>query len=151
MTDILDELQWRGLVAQTTDEAALRQALGIGPFVALGHSVGGGMAVEAGAAWPDDCVAVVTIAAQASADRRVRDGISAAEAAFGFAAVLGAAGAALGAASATVAAGVGLATGFAAGAFAAAGAVAGSAGCTTLPPVQTRAALRISSTKKTVP
>ncbi|ANS77555.1 Tyrosyl-tRNA synthetase [Serinicoccus hydrothermalis] len=31
MTNILDELQWRGLVAQTTDEAALRQALDDGP------------------------------------------------------------------------------------------------------------------------
>ena len=32
MTDILDELQWRGLVAQTTDEAALREALDGGPI-----------------------------------------------------------------------------------------------------------------------
>lgn len=32
MTDILDELQWRGLVAQTTDETALRQALADGPI-----------------------------------------------------------------------------------------------------------------------
>lgn len=32
MTDILDELQWRGLVAQTTDEAALRLALADGPI-----------------------------------------------------------------------------------------------------------------------
>ncbi len=32
MSDILDELQWRGLVAQTTDEAALRQALADGPI-----------------------------------------------------------------------------------------------------------------------
>ena len=31
MSDILDELQWRGLVAQTTDESALRQALADGP------------------------------------------------------------------------------------------------------------------------
>ncbi|HXR68537.1 MAG TPA: tyrosine--tRNA ligase, partial [Dermatophilaceae bacterium] len=31
MSDILDELQWRGLVAQTTDEAALREALAAGP------------------------------------------------------------------------------------------------------------------------
>ena len=31
MTDIFDELQWRGLVAQTTDEAALREALADGP------------------------------------------------------------------------------------------------------------------------
>ena len=32
MTDILDELQWRGAVAQTTDESALRQALADGPI-----------------------------------------------------------------------------------------------------------------------
>lgn len=31
MTDILDELQWRGLVAQSTDETALREALAEGP------------------------------------------------------------------------------------------------------------------------
>ncbi len=34
MTDILDELQWRGLVAQTTDESALREALAGGPITA---------------------------------------------------------------------------------------------------------------------
>ena len=32
VSDILDELQWRGLVAQTTDEAALREALAGGPI-----------------------------------------------------------------------------------------------------------------------
>ena len=32
MSDIFDELQWRGLVAQTTDEAALREALADGPI-----------------------------------------------------------------------------------------------------------------------
>jgi tyrosyl-tRNA synthetase len=32
VTDVLDELQWRGLVAQTTDEAALRSALADGPI-----------------------------------------------------------------------------------------------------------------------
>jgi len=31
VSDVLDELQWRGLVAQSTDEAALRDALGAGP------------------------------------------------------------------------------------------------------------------------
>lgn len=31
MSDILEELQWRGAVAQTTDETALRQALADGP------------------------------------------------------------------------------------------------------------------------
>ncbi len=34
MTNILDELKWRGLVAQTTDESALRQALADGPITA---------------------------------------------------------------------------------------------------------------------
>jgi len=32
VSDILDELQWRGLVAQTTDEPALRKALADGPI-----------------------------------------------------------------------------------------------------------------------
>lgn len=32
MSEIFDELQWRGLVAQTTDEAALRKALADGPL-----------------------------------------------------------------------------------------------------------------------
>jgi tyrosyl-tRNA synthetase len=32
VTDIFDELQWRGLVAQTTDEATLREALAEGPI-----------------------------------------------------------------------------------------------------------------------
>ncbi len=34
MGDILDELQWRGLVAQSTDESALRTALADGPITA---------------------------------------------------------------------------------------------------------------------
>ncbi len=34
MTDILDELQWRGSVAQSTDESALRDALASGPITA---------------------------------------------------------------------------------------------------------------------
>ena len=32
MSTVFDELQWRGLVAQTTDEAALREALAEGPI-----------------------------------------------------------------------------------------------------------------------
>jgi len=32
VSDILDDLKWRGLVAQTTDEAALREALAAGPI-----------------------------------------------------------------------------------------------------------------------
>ncbi|MGB2699642.1 MAG: tyrosine--tRNA ligase, partial [Candidatus Phosphoribacter baldrii] len=34
MSDILDELQWRGSVALTTDETALRQTLASGPITA---------------------------------------------------------------------------------------------------------------------
>jgi tyrosyl-tRNA synthetase len=34
VSDILDELQWRGSVAQTTDETALREALASGPITA---------------------------------------------------------------------------------------------------------------------
>ncbi|HET8600975.1 MAG TPA: tyrosine--tRNA ligase [Segeticoccus sp.] len=34
MDDVLDELHWRGLVAQTTDEEALRKALAEGPITA---------------------------------------------------------------------------------------------------------------------
>ena len=33
MTDVLDDLQWRGLIALSTDEAALREALAAGPIV----------------------------------------------------------------------------------------------------------------------
>ena len=32
MSDLFDELKWRGLVAQTTDESALREALAAGPI-----------------------------------------------------------------------------------------------------------------------
>ena len=35
VSDILDELQWRGLVAQTTDESALRTALADGPVTGI--------------------------------------------------------------------------------------------------------------------
>jgi pimeloyl-ACP methyl ester carboxylesterase len=51
------------------------EALSILDFVVCGHSVGGGMAVEAGAAFPDRCRGVVTIAAQAFVDERICDGI----------------------------------------------------------------------------
>lgn len=53
----------------------LREALGIGRFVAFGHSVGGGMAVHAAAQWADDCEALVTVAAQAFVEERTVLGI----------------------------------------------------------------------------
>lgn len=49
--------------------------LGIGDFVACGHSVGGGMAVETAAQWPGRCRALVTIAAQAFVEDRTLEGI----------------------------------------------------------------------------
>ncbi|RQR66212.1 alpha/beta fold hydrolase [Burkholderia sp. Bp9125] len=54
---------------------ALREQLGIVSFVAFGHSVGGGMAVGAAAAYPDRCRALVTVAAQAFVEARTLDGI----------------------------------------------------------------------------
>lgn len=62
--------------------AAIRAALGLERFVALGHSVGGGMALHAAAAFPGDAVAVVSIAAQHHNDDRIRAGIRAAKADF---------------------------------------------------------------------
>ncbi|MGE0282088.1 MAG: alpha/beta fold hydrolase [Rhizobiaceae bacterium] len=60
----------------------LMAQLGISGFVACGHSVGGGMAVETAASLPERCKALVTIAAQAFVEDRTVEGISIAEHAF---------------------------------------------------------------------
>jgi len=62
--------------------AALREQLGLERFVAFGHSVGGGMAVECAAAYPAGCDAVVTESAQAFVEQRTLDGIREAQRAF---------------------------------------------------------------------
>jgi pimeloyl-ACP methyl ester carboxylesterase len=62
--------------------AAVRAQLNIGRMVLFGHSVGGGMAVVAGAAFPDAAEAVITEAAQAFVEDRTLDGIREAQAAF---------------------------------------------------------------------
>lgn len=54
---------------------ALREALGVGRFVAFGHSVGGGMAAQAGASYAARCEAVVSVSALAFVDARGRAGI----------------------------------------------------------------------------
>jgi pimeloyl-ACP methyl ester carboxylesterase len=62
-----------GFVAQEAAHyfPALRDQLGIERgFVALGHSVGGGMAVHCAANAPGSCVALITIAAQAFVEDR---------------------------------------------------------------------------------
>ena len=57
---------------------ALLQQLGIGRFVALGHSVGGGMAIETAVQRPEVCEALVVIAAQIFPEAHTLDGIRAA-------------------------------------------------------------------------
>lgn len=56
----------------------LRRQLGIDRFIALGHSVGGAMAIECAAQFPDGCEALVTIAAQVFAEETTLGGIRAA-------------------------------------------------------------------------
>lgn len=78
-----DRREGRPSLAFVAEEAGqffplLREQLGLSRFVALGHSVGGGMAVHCAADFADDCEALVTIAAQAFAEDRTLEGIRAA-------------------------------------------------------------------------
>lgn len=61
---------------------ALREQLGIGRFVAFGHSVGGGMATHCAARFACDCAALITESAQAFVEDRTLQGIRAAQALF---------------------------------------------------------------------
>ncbi|NEX94247.1 alpha/beta hydrolase [Caulobacter sp. 17J65-9] len=60
----------------------LRAALGIGPMVLFGHSVGGGMAASAAANFAEDVVALITESAQAFVEDVTLDGVRAAKTAF---------------------------------------------------------------------
>lgn len=53
----------------------LREQLGIGRFIAFGHSVGGGMAVATAGKYVADCVALITEAAQTCVEDRTIHGI----------------------------------------------------------------------------
>ena len=66
----------------TTWFPLLRAQLGLDRFVLLGHSVGGGMAVNIAAHHPDACTALVTIAAQAFVEQRTLDGLREAQVSF---------------------------------------------------------------------
>ncbi|HJU99097.1 MAG TPA: alpha/beta hydrolase [Burkholderiaceae bacterium] len=55
---------------------------GLDRFIAMGHSVGGGMAVHCAARHADACVALITESAQAFVEDRTRAGILAAKASF---------------------------------------------------------------------
>lgn len=57
----------------------LKAALQIEQFIALGHSVGGAMAAACASLHPQDCQALITIAAQAFVEERTLQGIRAAE------------------------------------------------------------------------
>ncbi|MEW9897170.1 alpha/beta hydrolase [Chitinivorax sp. PXF-14] len=58
----------------------IRQQLGLQRFVVLGHSVGGGMAVNCAAAFAADCDALITIAAQTFPEDKTLHGIRVAKA-----------------------------------------------------------------------
>lgn len=60
----------------------VREQLGIGQFIAMGHSVGGAMAVASGALNLDTCDGVITESAQAFVEDRTVDGILAAKRTF---------------------------------------------------------------------
>ena len=68
----------RGFIEEEADGdfARLRDALDIGPFVAFGHSVGGGMAVNVAARHASDCRALITESAQAFAEDRTVAGVA---------------------------------------------------------------------------
>lgn len=70
-----------GFVADEADTVVpqLCDQLGIADFIACGHSVGGGMAIETAARWPERCRALVTIAAQSFIEERTLAGIRMAE------------------------------------------------------------------------
>lgn len=59
----------------TEELATVLDALGIADFVVIGHSVGGGMALAAGAVFGARCRAVVTISAQSFLEDLTRAGI----------------------------------------------------------------------------
>lgn len=54
----------------------LREALGIGAFIAFGHSIGGGIALACAATWHEDCRAVVSLSAQAFTEDRTLEGVA---------------------------------------------------------------------------
>lgn len=60
------------------DFRRVREALGFDRFIAFGHSVGGGMAVGCASAYPQACLALITVSAQAFVEDRTLDGIRAA-------------------------------------------------------------------------
>lgn len=76
-SDPRDDTLGMGFIADeaSTFFPALREQLGIGRFIAFGHSVGGGMAVHSAARCADDCAALITESAQTFVEERTLQGI----------------------------------------------------------------------------
>ena len=55
--------------------AAVRDYFGLEQYVLLGHSVGGGMAVCAAAAYPEQCMSLITLSAQSLVQAHTTEGI----------------------------------------------------------------------------
>jgi pimeloyl-ACP methyl ester carboxylesterase len=73
-----DDLPSLGFVAKEADGpvAALKEQLKIGSFIALGHSVGGAMAVHAAVRFPKACQLIITEASQAFVEDKTRQAIA---------------------------------------------------------------------------
>lgn len=59
----------------TDDFAALITHIGLTQFILFGHSVGGGMVVNCAARYPEQCLGLITVAAQAFREDRTVQGI----------------------------------------------------------------------------
>lgn len=55
--------------------ATIRQALNVGPMILLGHSVGGGMAISAGATHATETLGIITLSAQSFVEDRTLQGV----------------------------------------------------------------------------
>ena len=79
-----DHVGWDFIAREAeTSVPSLCTGLGFSEFIACGHSVGGGMAIETAAQFGHRCAAVVTIAAQAFVEDRTLDGLRLARVEFG--------------------------------------------------------------------
>lgn len=76
-SDALEELPSLDFISQEAQDVFLHvcQALDIEGFVAMGHSVGGGMAIYCAAEYADRCEALVTLAAQSFSEPQTLDGV----------------------------------------------------------------------------
>lgn len=78
-----DTLETNFIINEATGAfTAVRSKLGIEEFIAFGHSVGGAMAAVCAAVFPNQCVALISEAAQAFVEDRTVEGIRDAAAVF---------------------------------------------------------------------